>query len=343
MNNLAMKRVVAETDGLVIKEVERPKPLPNEVLAQSIAAGVCGSDTHAVANQHPFIDLPYLPGHEVIATVREVGPEVTRVKVGDRIVVEPTLPCGQCKTCNNGNSNVCENLQFFGCGYEQGGMAEFFTIPEGRVHVVPESFSTEEASLIEPLATPAHAVRLSGGVEGKSVAIIGAGTIGLLSLLAVKAAGAKKVVVTDLLESKRERALRLGADAVVDAGSSDVVSAIRDELGESADVVFDCVANQATVDQSIQLAIKAGTVMIVGVPAGPVNVPLPQIQDYQVRIQGSATYMPEDYARAIELIESGAVPADELVTSIFPLEQVQEAFAASVSGEEVKVLVSFDA
>lgn len=146
--------------------------------------------------------------------------------------------------------------------------------------------------------------------------------------------------MTDVLESKRERALRLGADAVVDAARADVAEAVRAELGESADVVFDCVAVQQTLDQGIAMALKGGTVVIVGVPAAPVTIPAPQIQDLQVRIQGSATYMPEDYATSIEIIRSGGVRAEDFVTSRFPLERAADAFAAASSGEQVKVVVT---
>jgi 2-desacetyl-2-hydroxyethyl bacteriochlorophyllide A dehydrogenase len=242
--------------------------------------------------------------------------------------------------CTTGRSNLCENLKFFGCGYDQGGMADFFTVPANRLHAIPDELDDEQAALIEPLSTPVHAVRLAGDIAGKTVVIIGAGTIGLLTLAAARHAGAGRIVMTDMLASKRERALRLGADAVVDGARPDAVEAVRSELGESADVVFDCVAIQPTVDQAIALAMKAGTVMIVGVPAGPVTVPLPHIQDLQMRIQGSATYLPEDYATSIEIIRAGEVRADDLITSRFPLERAAEAFAASSGGAEVKVLIT---
>ncbi|RFA15130.1 alcohol dehydrogenase [Subtercola boreus] len=335
-----MQRVVVRTGEIALIETDKPAPLPAEVLVETTVTGVCGSDTHAAAGHHPFVPLPYFPGHEVVGIVREIGAEVTGVAVGDHVTVEPTLPCWTCKMCTTNRSNLCENLRFFGCGYEQGGMADFFTIPANRIHVVPGGMSDLQAALIEPLSTPVHAVRLSGGVAGKKVAIIGAGTIGLLVLAAARYAGAETIVMTDMLESKRVRALRLGADAVIDAARADVVSAIRAELGESADVVFDCVSIQSTVDQAIQLALKAGTVMIVGVPAKPVSVALPQIQDLQVRIQGSATYMPEDYALATEIIQAGKVRVEDFITAQYRFADVAEAFAASAAGEEVKVVLT---
>ncbi|MEV7574711.1 zinc-binding dehydrogenase [Pseudarthrobacter sp. NPDC089323] len=338
-----MKRVVVRTEGIILTDAPKPEPLSHEILVETTVTGVCGSDTHAAAGHHPFVPLPYNPGHEVVGIVRQVGESVNGISVGDHITVEPTLPCWNCKMCSTGRSNICENLRFFGCGYDQGGMADFFTIPANRVHVIPEGMSDLQAALIEPLSTPVHAVRLSGGVEGKAVVIIGAGTIGLLVLAAARHAGARKIVVTDMLPSKRERALRLGADAVLEANRSDLIEAVRAELGESADVVFDCVSIQSTVDLSVKLASKGGTVMVVGVPAKPVTVALPELQDLQVRLQGSATYMPEDYEEAIKIIQAGNVTAEDFITSQFSFEDVAEAFRASAGGEEVKVVLTREA
>lgn len=335
-----MRRVVVTAPGVFeITQVERPVPGPDEVLVEMTVSGVCGSDTHAAHGKHPFVPLPYAPGHEVVGVVRGAGANASDWHEGDRITVEPTLPCWECKMCTTNRSNLCENLRFFGCGYEQGGMADFFTVDQKRLHRIPDEFSDLQAALIEPLSTPVHAVRLAGDVTDKAVVILGAGTIGLFVLAAARAAGARTIVMTDMLEEKRERALRLGADAVFDAADPESVTRIREYLGESADVVFDCVALQPTVDQACHLADKAGTVMIVGVPAQPVTVPLPMIQDHQLRIQGSATYMPEDYAASIELIRDGHVRVEDMITSRYPLTDVAEAFAASAGGAEVKVVI----
>ncbi|MFV0406885.1 MAG: zinc-binding dehydrogenase [Propioniciclava sp.] len=337
---MSMHRVIARPAGIALVEEAVPTPRADEVQVQTVVVGICGSDLHAVAGHHPFVPLPYQPGHEVVGIVRRVGADVADISVGDRITVEPTLPCWECKMCLTGRSNVCERLRFFGCGYEQGGMAEFFTIPANRIHLVPDALTDLQAALIEPLATPVHAVRLSGDVHGQAVAIIGAGTIGLLTLAAARHAGARTVVMTDLLASKRERARRLGADAVFDGARPDLVAAMRAELGESADVVFDCVAVQSTIDQAVPLATKAGTVVVVGVPAKPVTIPLPEIQDLQVRIQGSATYLPQDYDTAMDIIAAGLVRPEDLITAEYRLDRVAEAFQAARSGDEVKVVLT---
>lgn len=335
-----VRRVIVDVDAISIVDAPLPVPEADEVLVTMVVTGVCGSDIHAAAGHHPFINLPYAPGHEVVGVVKATGHRVTGIRRGDRVTVEPTLPCRRCKMCRTDRSNICERLRFFGCGYGQGGMADAFTVAADRLHVIPDDVGDLDAALIEPLATPVHAERLSGGVEGKTVVIIGAGTIGLLTLAATRYAGARRIVMTDMIPSKRARARRLGADAVFGADAPRVVEQIRAELGESADVVFDCVSTQSTVDQAVRLASKGGVVMIVGVPVQPVTVPLPEIQDLQVRVQGSATYMSEDYERAIEVIRAGHAQSHELITAQFPLERVSEAFAAAASGDEVKVVLT---
>lgn len=332
--------IVAPDHQVVIEHIEAPTPRPHEALVRARYSGVCGSDTHAQHGRHPHITLPYAVGHEVVGVVEQVGPNVMDLAPGDRVTVEPTLPCWTCKQCRAGRTNLCENLDFFGCGHPQGGMADLFTIAANRLHHIPDDIDDLTATLIEPLSTPVHAARLAGPLRGKAVAILGAGTIGLLTLAVVKAQGAARIVVSDVLETKRARALAQGADAVVDAAAADVVEQVRAALGESADVVFDCVAIQATLDQAVAMALKGGTVIVIGVPARDVTMPLVVMQDQEVRVQGSATYLSEDFATSIELLRSGAVTADDIITAQFPMERAADAFDASTGGEHIKVLVT---
>ena len=338
-----MRRVVVSADSIDVVTTPTPSPGPQEALVRTMLAGICGSDTHAAHGRHPFISLPYHPGHEIVGVVEETGAEVTSVRAGQRVAVEPTLPCWQCKMCRTDRPNLCERLQFFGCGWQQGGMANYFTVPANRLHAIPDELDDVTAALIEPLSTPVHAARIAGEVAGKAVAIIGAGTIGLLLVAVLRAHDARRIVVTDMLPSKRQRALAFGADAVVDAASTDVDEQVRTALGESADVVFDCVAVESTVQTSVNLASKGGTVVIVGVPSQDVTVPLAIIQDHQIRIQGSATYLAEDYDESIKLLRDGKVRPADIVTATRPLDAIAEAFHLSSSGEEVKVLVTIGA
>src|SRR5215211_1885202 len=188
--------VVTAVRTMELREDPIPAPPPGEVRARSTLIGVCGSDTHAFHGRHPFIPIPYMPGHEATGVVEELGEGVTSVGVGDRIVVEPTLPCWECKPCRSGAENLCENLQFFGCGYAEGGMADQFVVRADRLHLIPDDMSDLNAALI------------AGSLQGRAVAVLGAGTIGLLMLAVARWYGASKVVVTDPLPAKREAAMR---------------------------------------------------------------------------------------------------------------------------------------
>jgi threonine dehydrogenase-like Zn-dependent dehydrogenase len=335
-----MRRVVIYPGRIAVEAADVPAPGPNEALVRTLAAGVCGSDLHAAHGRHPFVSLPYRPGHEVVGVVEVAGSAVEGYVPGQRVIVEPDLPCWTCKMCTSGRENLCENLQFFGCGYPQGGMADYFTLAANRLHPVPDTLDDPTAAIIEPLSTPVHAVRLAGDVAGRAVAVLGAGTIGLFTLAVLRAHGAGKVVSTDPNLAKRERAEALGADATIDARAPDVAIQVREALGGSADIVFDCVAIQSSMDQAIAIADKGGTVMVVGVPAREVTVPLPIVQDHQIRIQGSATYLPEDYAESAVLLGREAVRTADFVTATRPLDQVAEAFELASSGNHVKVLVT---
>jgi len=317
-----------------------PELAPDEALVSLRVAGVCGSDLHGLHGSHPTMKPPYYPGHEVVGVIEKLGAQVTGFAIGQLVTPEPTLPCGRCKMCRTDRSNICENLEFFGCGFREGGMADVFSVRASRLHVIPEGFDLRQAALIEPLSTPVHAVRLAGDLQGKAVVIIGCGTIGLLVLAAARANGARRIVMTDVLESKRAGALARGADAVVDAATPELAASVRSELGETADVVFDCVSIQPTINSAIEMVQRGGAVVIVGVPSKPVEVPAFILQDRQVRLQGSATYMSEDYAEAIRILASGAIDASTMITASFPLEETQEAFAAAESGDQIKVLVT---
>ncbi len=338
------RQTVVTAPGVVelLNVVTEAELSAGDALVRMLAVGVCGSDVHASHGRHPFVPLPYHPGHEVLGVVEAVAPDV-ELTSGSRVVVEPIFACGRCKYCTDGRYNLCATMIFFGCGTPVGGLSDRFTIRADRLVPVPEELTDLEAVLIEPLSTPVHAVNLAGpDLTGRSVAILGAGTIGQLTLTAARSHGAARIAVTDVSAAKRELAKRRGADAVFDAGAADVVQAVRDDLGTSADVVFDCVAIQATINQAIAIAVKGGTVVVVGVPEAPVTIPLPEIQDLQVKIQGSATYTRADYAEAIEMIRAGQVKADELITAQYPLSDVSHAFTAASSGEHVKVVVVAD-
>jgi 2-desacetyl-2-hydroxyethyl bacteriochlorophyllide A dehydrogenase len=337
-----MRVVVVGADAAVgVERAAVPEPGAGELLVAMSAAGICGSDVRAVQGLHPFVALPYHPGHEVTGTVAGGGPG-TSTPAGTAVVVNPVLYCGVCTRCRQGQVNLCRQMAVYGCGTPAGGMAEYFVVPERNVVARPDGMSPLQAALVEPLSTPVHAVRLAGpDLTGQTVVILGAGTIGLLTLAVAREHGAVRIVMTNRSAAKREQALRLGADAAVDPRQPGASQAIVAALGgEQADVVFDCVAVQDTMDQAFQLALKGGTIVVAGVPAGPVTVPLPDLQDRQIRIQGSAVYRPEDYTESIALLAGGVVQAADFITAQYPLDEAAAAFEAAASGQQIKVVLT---
>ncbi|HEV7420244.1 MAG TPA: alcohol dehydrogenase catalytic domain-containing protein [Mycobacterium sp.] len=334
--------VVNALDDVVVETVAQAVPVAGEALVRTTVVGICGSDLHAASGHHPFIDLPYRPGHEAVGVVEAVGPGVDGSWVGTRVTVEPNLACGDCTQCRSGRYNICRELLVFGC-QTPGALADSFTIAVDRLIPLADDLDDRHAILIEPLATPVHTVRRAaeavGDLTDRPVVVIGAGPIGLFALLAARHAGAR-VVVADLLESKRARAERLGAAGTFDPAAPDAVDAARRLLGGPAAVVIDCVSRESSVAQAVELVDKGGAIMIVGVAAGATPVPLGLIQDRELALIGNLMYVREDFTAAVELLASGAVPIDEIISAEFDFERAAEAFAASADPENVKVLVT---
>ena len=342
----ANRRVVVHAiDDVEFETVPEATPAAGEVRVRGTAVGICGSDTHAACGHHPFIDLPYRPGHEVIGIVDAIGDGVDDSWLGTRVVVEPNLACGHCPQCRAGRYNICRELLVLGC-QTPGGLADSFTVAADRLVALDPDLDDDHAILIEPLATPIHAVRRAaeavGDLRDRPVVVIGAGPIGLFVLLALRDAGAH-VVVADLLASKRDRAERLGAAGTFDPTAPDAVASALAVLGGPAAVVVDCVARESSVAQAIDLVDKGGAVMIVGVAAGATPVRLDLIQDRELALIGNLMYVREDYAAAIELLASGVVPIDEIITARYDFEHAADAFTASMDPEHVKVVVSLQA
>lgn len=334
--------VVRSLDDVVVETGDEAAPQPGEARVRTTLVGICGSDLHAACGRHPFIDLPYRPGHEAVGVVDAVGPGVDESWVGRRVTIEPNLACGHCTQCRAGRYNICAELLVFGC-QTAGALADSFTIAVDRLVALPDDLDDRHGILIEPLATPVHTVRraaeLVGGLDGKAVVVIGAGPIGLFTLLAARHAGAR-VVVADLLASKRERAERLGAVGTFDPAAPDALDTARAALGGPAAVVIDCVSRESSVAQAVELVDKGGAVMIVGVAEGATPVPLGLIQDRELALVGSLMYVREDFTAAMDLLASGAIPVEEIISAAYDLDHAAEAFAASADAENVKVLVT---
>ncbi len=337
--------VVHGLDDVVVETEPEPVPMAGEARVRTTVVGICGSDLHAACGRHPFIDLPYRPGHEAVGVVESVGPGVDGSWVGSRVAIEPNLVCGHCTQCRSGRYNICRELLVFGC-QTPGALADSFTIAVNRMVRLPLDLDDRHAILIEPLATPVHTIRRAveavGDLRDRPVVVIGAGPIGLFVLLAALHAGAR-VVVADLLKSKRARAERLGAVGTFDPAARDAITIARRLLGGPAAVVIDCVARESSVAQAVDLVDKGGAIMIVGVAEGATPVPLGLIQDRELSLIGNLMYVREDFTAALELLASGAVPVDEIISAEFDFEHSAEAFAASADAENVKVLVTVGA
>lgn len=334
--------VVNALDDIAIETVPEALPAAGEARVRSTVVGICGSDLHAACGRHPFIDLPYRPGHEAVGVVDAVGEGVDESWLGTRVAVEPNLACGVCTQCRAGRYNICRDLLVLGC-QTPGALADSFNVAIDRLVPLADELDDRHAILIEPLATPVHTVRraaeMVGDLRGRPVVVIGAGPIGLFVLLAARHAGAR-VVVADLLESKRARAQRLGAAGTFDPTAPDAVATALELLGGPAAVVIDCVSRESSVAQAVDLVDKGGAVMIVGVAEGSTPVPLGLIQDRELALVGNLMYVRADFTAAIELLTAGAVPIDEIISAEFDFEHSAQAFAASADPENVKVLVT---
>lgn len=336
-----MERVFVEAlNSVTTVDAEVPTPAEGEVLVRTTRSGICGSDTHAVAGHHPLLPPPYYPGHEAAGVVEALGPGVDGPAVGQRVMLKPNIACGECVNCRAGRTNACQTLAWIGCdpsNEHPGAMAEFFLAPAKNLYPVGEDVNDDQAVLVECLATPVHAVRLAGDVAGANVVVLGAGTIGLFAVIAARHAGAGTIVATDLDESKRRRALRHGAHAAVDPMSPTFAEDIEAALGGKADVVFDCVANQYSAAQAISVLRRAGSLMIVGVPPRNYEMPMPYVQDWELRVQGCANYTEDDVVAALAMATD--IPDTEIVSGHYPFGEATRAFAEATQNSSGKVVV----
>lgn len=317
-----------------VRPSARPEPGPGEVLLRTANAGICGSDLHTFRRGHPWLPYPIAPGHEASAWIAGVGAGVGGWSADEPVYVQPAVSCGTCFTCRRGLSNLCERLVGVG-SHTPGAMADYFVVPTSAVRRLPD-VSMAAGAMIEPLATGVHAVAMAGGVAGRTIAVIGGGTIGQLTMLAALSGGADRVVVTDLVAAKLSLALRLGAAAAIDAGHGDLPGAVTEALSGRPDVVFDCVGSPSSIQSAAGLAEPGGRVVIVGVGHGAVTLPIELLQDREVTVGGSAMYVERDFTEAERLVAAG-LPVADLVTSQLPITEAAEGFRRAAGGDEVKV------
>ncbi|WNC13705.1 zinc-binding alcohol dehydrogenase family protein [Brevibacillus brevis] len=321
-----MKAVqVRKAHELVASEVEKPGiGQPTDVLVKVRRVGICGSDMHIYHGTNPLATLPRVVGHEVAGEVVEVGPEVKNVKVGDHVVVEPIRYCGECYACRKGRPNVCASLSVFGV-HEDGGMREWFVLPEKQLHVVDAGLPWEEIVLAEPYTIGAQAVWRGQVEQGETVLIQGAGPIGICILKMAKLQGAR-VMITDLSDERLDFAKENGADVTVNASREDVREAVaRWTGGEGVNVAIDAVCLPMTFELSVDVVSPAGTVVVLGFDERPSAIPQLPITKKEVTIVGSRLQTSQ-FSQVVRLLNEGKLRHNGLVTHTFPLERVQEAF-----------------
>ncbi|MFH1008916.1 MAG: NAD(P)-dependent alcohol dehydrogenase [Candidatus Latescibacterota bacterium] len=314
---------------LRVAEIPRPEPAAGEVLVRITAVGVCGSDVHYFKDGRigdTPVESPLILGHEPAGVIEAVGEGVTRVKAGDRVAVDPALPCGVCEWCIEGNANLCPNVRFFGTPPTDGAFREFLTHPAHAVFKLPDSLSFEEGAMLEPFGVAIHAVDLGKVRAADTVAILGAGSIGLSVLQMARLSGAAGVFVTDLIESRLDLARRLGADVAIGAEDDPVRRILQRTGGRGVDVVFEAAGAMETPQQAIELLKPGGTLVLIGIcPEDRIPLRASAARRKGVTIRMSRR-MKHVIPRAIRLAERNMVDLKCLVTHRYPLERIAEAF-----------------
>jgi L-iditol 2-dehydrogenase len=306
---------------LEIAEVPTPVVGVGEVLIRVGACGICGSDVHGYDGSSGRRIPPIVMGHEAAGRVAVVGAGVTGLAEGDRVTFDSTIYCGACGYCRRGEVNLCDHRQVLGvsCGdYSRAGaFAEFVVVPARVVYKLPESISFAEAAMLEAVAVAIHAVSLAEISAESTALVVGAGTIGALILQALRAAGCRRVFVSDVDGTRLQMAKELGAD-VLSANEDSVAHILQRTGGVGVDVAMEAVGRNETVQAAIASVRKGGTVVLVGNISPDVTLPLQKVVTRQIRLQGSCASAGE-YPQAIALMASGAIRVKPLITAIAPL------------------------
>ncbi len=315
--------LLSEYKHLQLTELPQPQPAPDEVLIQVAACGICGSDVHGYDGSSGRRIPPLVMGHEAAGTIAAIGSAVRNFTIGDRVTFDSTVYCGACSFCAAGDVNLCNNRQVLGvsCGdYSRAGaFAEYVTVPERILYRLPPTLSFAEAAMLEAVAVALHAVRISAVEPGQSCLVIGAGMIGLLLLQAARAAGCSPVYVADIDATRLALATSLGADATFLASGPELQTQItRATEARGVDLVLEAVGRNETINTAIDCVRKGGTVTLVGNITPEVTLPLQKVVSRQIRLQGSCASSGE-YPEAMDLIATGKIKVDNLITAIAPL------------------------
>lgn len=303
-----------------VEESEIPALDAGKVLVKVDYAGICGSDMHEyLAGTFPIRTQPVL-GHEFSGTVIEAGEGVTSLKPGDHVAVEPLIACGHCSNCRRGMANLCTNSG--GYGYTlSGGFAEYAVVRQENAFKLPEGMDVKLGALVEPTAVAVHAVRQSSLRLGDSAAIFGAGPIGLLLLQAVKAAGASEIIVVEVSDERREKAMELGATLTINPVETDAVAIIKELTDGGVDVAFDAAGVQATFLSGVSAVRKGGEFKVVSLWEQPVTFSPNSFVKTEAKITGSYAYV-NLFPEVIRLLSRGIIDGNKVITSLIPLDEI---------------------
>ncbi|MGB9699031.1 MAG: zinc-dependent alcohol dehydrogenase [Thermodesulfobacteriota bacterium] len=317
----------------------RARTLPplgeKDVLIRVRACSICGGDVHLYKGKHPLASLPAAIGHELAGDIIKKGPGASKVNLGDRVVVEPVLTCGQCYFCIRGEYHLCQNIAYqYSAG--QGGFTPYFITAEKWVHQIPDSIPYEEAALIEPLAVAVHAVQKAEIALGHNVAIFGAGGIGLFLLQVVRAAGANSIFIIDIQDHRLKLAQELGASWTINPEKEDGLAKIFQETnGLGVDRSFEAVGLEKTLRQSAECLKKGGICVLIGLFEEPwtVRFPVNLFVQKEIQIRGSRGYC-WDFQTAINLVSKGQVQLAPLISHRLPLSDLPQAFELLLNPEK---------
>ena len=328
-----------------VDEVPIPESGQGQALLQVLSVGVCGSGVHYYLDGgigDDKIREPFVIGHEFSARVAAVGPGVDGPPVGTRVAVEPAIACGKCELCEEGHPNLCENILFCSTPPTPGALQEYIVHPAELCFPLPDEVDNDQGAMLEPLGIALHAVRLAKLRPGDTVAILGSGPIGLLTLQVARISGARAVWMTDLIPERLALAKELGATGTFKADEGDPVAWILDQTGgRGVDVAFESAWAEETVAQAAHVARKGGRLLMIGIPREDEAL----FPGHTVRRKGlTIKYvrrMKHTYPRAIAMVADGLIDVDRIVTHRYPLEKVDEAYdlVASRTDGVMKVVV----
>lgn len=318
---------------------DRPVPAPgaHQVLVEVAAVGVCGSDVHYYRHGRIgdfVVESPMILGHELSGRIAAVGEAVDPSRIGQRVAVEPQFPCRRCRQCTAGRYNLCPQMKFYATPPIDGAFCRYVIVDTEMAHAVPDSISDDAAALLEPLSVAITTMRKAQVAPGSSILIAGAGPIGVICAQAARAYGAARIVVSDLLASRRAQALRFGATGVLDPAAEDVAA-----LDPQVDAFVDASGAAPAVVSGIRAVGPAGRVVLVGMGADDVTLPVAYIQNMEITLTGVFRYT-DTWPAAIHLAASGAVDLDAMVTGRFDLEHVGQALDSDTDPDSLKSIVT---